>query len=267
MRIDLQSKKCQKLHWKVAHKAVCSDNAVVTKKIGESPEERAWAKEIRYWINAWTPAITHCLPLALDLANHEWGRHDTHAYVPSAHASEFASTDSTPTRSLVISTEHTGLRGDHESYRVGRFYLVQHVWVESDSCYCLILLQVKKVTIERVADMIKAMPSIIEVVSDLPGPDMPRLRCVFLFESANPDESIYVRAYGWWMENLREHYFEMDKEYSRMTSMLAIPQLVNEINFLGNPKQAEERFRSMACSDPTRTLIEKVKGDDKKPLA
>ena len=33
-------------------------------------------------MNAWAPAILNCLPLALDLANHEWGRHDTHAYVP-----------------------------------------------------------------------------------------------------------------------------------------------------------------------------------------
>ena len=32
-------------------------------------------------MNAWTPAITYCLPVALDLANHEWGRHDTHVYV------------------------------------------------------------------------------------------------------------------------------------------------------------------------------------------
>ena len=80
-RIDLQSKKCQQLHWKGFHKDDCSHNAGVHQKTEESPKEKARLKEMRYWVNAWTPAISYCLPLALDLANHKWGRHDTHAYV------------------------------------------------------------------------------------------------------------------------------------------------------------------------------------------
>ena len=73
------------------------------------------------WTNAWASTITHCLSVALDLANHEWGRHETHVYVPSALGSESMFSDSTPTRSLVMFVEHTGLDGDHELYRVGDF--------------------------------------------------------------------------------------------------------------------------------------------------
>ena len=120
--IDLQSRECQKLHWKLAHKAVCSGNAAVIQNIGESPEEKARAKEIRLWMNAWTPVISYCLPLALDLANHDFGRHDTHAYVPSTMGSKSAFPDSIPTRSLLMFLEHTGLNGVHQSYRVGEFH-------------------------------------------------------------------------------------------------------------------------------------------------
>ena len=41
--------------------------------------ERNIEKVVR-WMEAWTPAIMYCSPLALDLANHERGRHETHRY-------------------------------------------------------------------------------------------------------------------------------------------------------------------------------------------
>ena len=137
--IDAQSKQCQKLHWR-GHKAFCSNNAAVTQKIRESPEGKFRAREMRLWMNAWTPAISYCLPLALDLANHEWGRHDTHAYVPSSMGSKFAFSDSIPTRSLVMFMEDTGLDGDHQSHRVGEFRIARHVCMRTNLYHRLILL-------------------------------------------------------------------------------------------------------------------------------
>jgi len=80
-RVDVQSKECQKASWKAGHKTVCPDNVAVNQRHGETPEQKAYSKKMRRYMNAWTPAITYCLPVALDLANHEWGRHDTHVYV------------------------------------------------------------------------------------------------------------------------------------------------------------------------------------------
>jgi len=91
-------------------------------------------------MNAWTPAIAYWLPVALDLANHEWGRHDTHLYVFSAPGFKFAFSDSTSTKSLLMRLEYTGLDADHELYRVWEFHITQYVCVKSDSYYCLILL-------------------------------------------------------------------------------------------------------------------------------
>ena len=128
------------MHWKRSHKAVCSDNAAVLQNVGESPKEKARSKEMRYWMNAWSPAIICCFPLALDLANHEWGRHDTHTYVPSGLGPESMPSDSILTRSLVIFTENTGLDGDHRSHRVRIFHIARHICMKFDSYHCLILL-------------------------------------------------------------------------------------------------------------------------------
>ena len=124
------------------HKGICSDNVAIKQTHGETPEQKAYQKKIRRYMIAWTPAIMYCLPVALDLANHEWGRHDTHVYVrPSALGSKFdAFSNSASTRSLLIRAEHTGLDADHELYRVGEFYIVQHVCMKSDLCRYLILL-------------------------------------------------------------------------------------------------------------------------------
>jgi len=76
-----QSKECQKAHWKTTHKAICSTTS--DQNSTESRGEKGWSKKIKRWLDAWTPAIIHCLPVALDLANHEWGRHDTRSYALS----------------------------------------------------------------------------------------------------------------------------------------------------------------------------------------
>ena len=79
--LDVQSKECQKLHWKVAHKAVCDFQAELHKEhLREDPNEKAKVKKFNRWINAWSLALTACSPIALDLANHQWDRHETHTY-------------------------------------------------------------------------------------------------------------------------------------------------------------------------------------------
>ena len=104
-----------------------------------------------------------------------------------------------------------------------------------------------KVTVDRVADLAKAAPTIRdEMETDPPRPGMSRLRCFFFFKYGDLSELCYARSRMWWMENLQELCYEMDKEYSRAASRRAIPQLMNEINFLRDPKQAEERLRLLA---------------------
>ena len=118
-RLDVQPKEWQKSHWKVSHKAPCPENAALNQRRKESPEENRWSNKRKRWVNAWTPTIYSCLPMALDLANNEYGRHETHAYVPSVPYSKFTVSEPTPSRSLVMFMDHTGLDGDHQSYKVG----------------------------------------------------------------------------------------------------------------------------------------------------
>ena len=71
-------------HWKQSHKPACVGPAKKSNgNSKEDPGESAQTRMVSRWINAWSPTISKCLPIALDLANHEWGRHETHAYVPS----------------------------------------------------------------------------------------------------------------------------------------------------------------------------------------
>jgi len=83
-------------------------------------------------MTAWAPAIQLCLPIALDLANNEWGHHDTYAYVCSGFKL-FAFSDSNPTRSLTLITEPTGLDEGYLSYRVGKSHIARHSCIKSDS--------------------------------------------------------------------------------------------------------------------------------------
>jgi len=72
-------------HWKQTHKVACVGPAAKSSRNPkEGSRESAQTRMVSRWVNAWSPAISKCLPVALDLANHEWGRHETHAYVPSS---------------------------------------------------------------------------------------------------------------------------------------------------------------------------------------
>ena len=118
--LDVQSRECQRTHWKTGHKTICSNHPTPTEDLEETPKQKAWSKKMGRWIDAWAPVIRGCLPIALDLTNHEWGRHDTHAYVPSL-VFKSALSDSTPTKSLIMFMEPTGLEEDHQSFMVRNF--------------------------------------------------------------------------------------------------------------------------------------------------
>ena len=81
LTFHVQSKECQTLHWKTGHKAACVPQTQLSRDPGEDPNGKAQVKKVNRWINAWSLAITICLPTALDLVNHQWGRHETHTYV------------------------------------------------------------------------------------------------------------------------------------------------------------------------------------------
>ena len=63
-------------------------------------------------------------------------------------------------------------------------------------------------------------------------------------------------------------WYNLDKEYSRTVSQLAIPQLLNEINVLKDPLQAAHRFRFVVMR-PDIYLASKLRAatdDDEEPL-
>jgi len=103
--------------------------------------------------------------------------------------------------------------------------------------------------IKRTADMVKVVPDTEGVAVNPPDLKWPRVRCYFFFEDENPTGSYQVRAQAWCLPNLREQYYDVDKERSRRASRLALPQLLNEINVMRVPQQAERMFEIMA-SDP-----------------
>lgn len=112
LTFDAQSKECQKSDWKRAHKAACVAPATKPSRKPKGDQgARAQARKVDRWFNAWAPAIAWCLPIAMDLANHEWGHHETHAYVafPPALVVKFMPSDSISTRSLVMAIEHAGI--------------------------------------------------------------------------------------------------------------------------------------------------------------
>jgi len=75
----VQSKECQTLHWKEAHKAVCARRATEPgSDLRDDQDEGEEAKQLSRWAEAWAPAIISCLSIALDLPNHQRDRHETH---------------------------------------------------------------------------------------------------------------------------------------------------------------------------------------------
>jgi len=76
-----------------------------------------------------------------------------------------------------------------------------------------------------------------------PDLELPRFRCYLFFKHEDPTKQDYGRVQSWCMQDLRKFWYDMDKDYSRAASRVAISQLKDEINVLREPTQAEERFR------------------------
>jgi len=81
---------------------------------------------------------------------------------------------------------------------------------------------VKKAIIDPVADFIKLSPTLKDAtaVPNPPGPGLSCLRSFFFFEQEDP-ALFTTNGRTWWIENIREVYYSMDKEYSRVVSKLA----------------------------------------------
>jgi len=130
-RSDAQSRGCQKVHWKWVHRMTCSTHAQVRKNHRKSPKEKALSRRVARWMDTWSPTIALCSPIALDLANHKWGRHDTHRYVPyTRDSSSRLLTYPILTRSLVMFMERTDLDGDSQSFRVRKLSHGLALWRE-----------------------------------------------------------------------------------------------------------------------------------------
>ena len=76
------------------------------------------------------------------------------------------------------------------------------------------------------------------------GLALPSLRC-FLFKDEDPTKQNHGRFQVRCSEGLRELWYNMDKDYSRVASRMAISQLFDEINVLREPLRAEQTFRLM----------------------
>ena len=125
----------------------------------------------------------------------------------------------------------------------------------------------KEVLIRLYADMAKIVPDLEDRTAIPPGPGLERLRCFFCFTYEDP-QLVHTRSRTWWIENIRELYYDMDKEYSRVASTLAIPRLVNEINVLRDPQRAVERFRLIALGPYFSGIpMGEVEKDGEEPLA
>jgi len=111
--------------------------------------------------------------------------------------------------------------------------------------------------------MVEAMPDLEDRTATPPGgPGLARIRCLFCFKYEDP-ELVHSRCPAWWIENAREKYYNMNKEYSRVVSKLAIPRLVNEMNNLRDPQKAAERFMliSLGLEDISGIDIEQMEKD------
>lgn len=82
-----------------------------------------------------------------------------------------------------------------------------------------------------------------------PGLDLPRFRCCLFFKYEDPTKEEYSQVQSWCMQDFREFWYSVDKDYSRVAARAAISQLKDEINILRDPSRAEERFK-LLISDP-----------------
>jgi len=101
--------------------------------------------------------------------------------------------------------------------------------------------------IDETANILEDLPTYGDTMVNPPSLKMPRLRCFVWFNDGDPAQPDYVRVMGWGSLILQEGWFNLDKAFSRMGSMMAIPKLLHEINVLGKPR----RDRS---GDPGRTI-------------
>ena len=115
--------------------------------------------------------------------------------------------------------------------------------------------------IEPYADMVKIHPYLTDVSTNPPGPGLSRFRC-FLFFTYEDSDLIHAQSRIMWLENVREFYYNMDKEYSRVNSMLAIPRLVTEMNILRDPQRALERFMRIALGSGLSGTSTEEAGED-----
>jgi len=102
--------------------------------------------------------------------------------------------------------------------------------------------------VERIADVVKALPDFEWTLVRTQDPELPCLISFSIFEYEGL--SVHPRCHSWCVPNLRVVGYGMDKGYSRAISRLAIPRLLNEINVLREPQQAVERFSRILALDP-----------------
>lgn len=103
--------------------------------------------------------------------------------------------------------------------------------------------------IEETAKLIRDNPGLEVATINHLNLEWPRLRCFFFFQDEDPTKPDHSRAQIWRLAGLQESFYDMDKEYARAASEMAIPQLLMEINVTKEPRMAERRFRFMV-SDP-----------------
>ena len=104
----------------------------------------------------------------------------------------------------------------------------------------------KDAYIEETANVLNAFRAYPDAAINLTDTTLPRLRCYLFFkeEDQAPNKPDCMRPLGGCVPSL-QMWYNMDKEYSRLSSMRAIPELMNEINIRRDPPMAEERFKDI----------------------
>lgn len=113
--------------------------------------------------------------------------------------------------------------------------------------------------IQSYADVVKLVPELERAVANPPGySERPRLRClVFIKDKNDPTQMERARVHSWCAGNLREVYFDLDKDYSRAAAEQTIPFLVREINGSRNPKEVARKFQLMVeAPDAVRPFLD-----------
>jgi len=105
---------------------------------------------------------------------------------------------------------------------------------------------VRKAVIQETATVLATIPAIEDLSVTPQDGEWARFRCFFFFkEQRGSTEPNLVEVMTWNLPNPRELWYGLGKEYSRAVAMRAIPQLLREINDVGKPQQAEQKFKSM----------------------